>query len=58
MMVRMLTVAGGATAGAYLPSLALKRVIKRRQNFIRRQLPDALDLLVICAEAGLSLDAG
>jgi tight adherence protein C len=57
-MARMLAAAGGATAGAYMPVFVLRRLIKRRQKFIRLQLPDALDLLVICAEAGLSLDAG
>jgi tight adherence protein C len=56
-MARMLAAAGGATAGAYLPVFVLKRIIKRRQKFLTRQLPDALDLLVICSEAGLSLDA-
>jgi tight adherence protein C len=56
-MVRILSIAGAATAGAYVPILVLRRLIKRRQNFLRRQLPDGLDLLVICAEAGLSLDA-
>jgi tight adherence protein C len=58
LMGRMLGMAAGATAGAYVPVFVLRRLIKRRQNLIRRQLPDALDLLVICAEAGLSLDAG
>jgi tight adherence protein C len=57
-MVRMMAAVSGAGAGAYAPVLVLRRFIKRRQNLIRRQLPDALDLLVICAEAGLSLDAG
>lgn len=57
MMAKMLAIASGATAGAYVPVFVLRRLIKRRQNAIRRQLPDALDLLVICAEAGLSLDA-
>jgi tight adherence protein C len=46
----------GAVAGAYGPSLALGNMIKRRQKKIQKALPDALDLLVICAEAGLSLD--
>jgi tight adherence protein C len=56
-MMRLTTTFGSAFAGTYLPLLVLRRIIKRRQLHIRRQLPDALDLLVICAEAGLSLDA-
>jgi tight adherence protein C len=39
-----------------LPKLLLFRMIKRRQTKIRLSLPDALDLLVICVEAGLGLD--
>jgi tight adherence protein C len=58
LMMRLITIVGAAAVGAYTPLLILRRLISRRQNFIRRQLPDALDLLVICAEAGLSLDAG
>jgi tight adherence protein C len=42
--------------GFMLPRFVLKRMIKRRQNTLRLALPDALDLLVICVEAGLSLD--
>jgi len=40
------------------PSFWLDRQIKKRQAKIRRGLPDVLDLLVICIEAGLSLDQG
>lgn len=57
MMYRLLATSMAAIAGAYLPSLVLGRLIARRQGKIRMQLPDALDLLVICAEAGLGLDA-
>jgi tight adherence protein C len=46
----------GIALGAYAPSLCLRHAIKRRQRKIQRSLPDALDLLVISAEAGLSLD--
>lgn len=42
--------------GYLAPDFWLGRKIKRRQNMIRRGLPDVLDLLVICIEAGLSLD--
>jgi tight adherence protein C len=40
------------------PDFWLGRMIKKRQSKIRRGLPDVLDLLVICIEAGLSLDQG
>jgi tight adherence protein C len=40
------------------PDFWLGRMIKKRQAKIRRGLPDVLDLLVICIEAGLSLDQG
>src|SRR5579871_6736163 len=42
--------------GFILPRFLLKRMIKERQNRIRIGLPDALDLTVICVEAGLALD--
>lgn len=42
--------------GLILPRFALKRMIKARQHRIRLGLADALDLTVICVEAGLSLD--
>lgn len=42
--------------GFLLPDFWLGRRIKKRQAAIRRGLPDVLDLLVICIEAGLSLD--
>ena len=39
-----------------VPDMWLKMKIKKRRERIRRSLPDALDLLVICVEAGLGLD--
>lgn len=39
------------------PELYLKNTAKKRTDAIRKGLPDALDLLVICAEAGLTVDA-
>lgn len=42
--------------GLILPRFVLKRMIKARQHRIRLGLADALDLTVICVEAGLSLD--
>jgi len=42
--------------GFFIPRLFLKRMIRNRQRRIRIGLPDALDLTVICIEAGLALD--
>jgi tight adherence protein C len=47
----------GALVGFYLPVLQLNSKIKKRQDNIIKALPDALDLLVICVEAGLGFDA-
>ncbi len=44
--------------GMHLPSLFLKNKITRRQLSIRRAFPDALDLLLICVESGMSIEAG
>jgi tight adherence protein C len=46
-----------AIAGYLLPRFWLERTIKRRGLLLRRALPDALDLLVVCSEAGLGLGA-
>jgi tight adherence protein C len=40
------------------PDIVLKRLARRRQDRLRRALPDAMDLLVVCSEAGLGLGAG
>jgi tight adherence protein C len=46
-----------ATIGTYLPNLLLRNAIARRQNEIFQAFPDALDLMTICVEAGLGIDA-
>jgi len=46
----------GAIAGSLAPEFALKQKAASRRSEIVRNLPDALDLMVICTEAGLSLD--
>ena len=46
----------GVLIGFFGPDLILGNLISRRQDSIRRALPDALDLLVICMEAGLGVD--
>ncbi len=48
---------GAMMAGAYLPSLMLTNAIQKRQFAVSRAFPDALDLMVICVDAGLSVEA-
>lgn len=50
-------IAGAAFGGFYLPHLMLSSRITNRQKEIRKAMPDALDLLTICVEAGLGFDA-
>jgi tight adherence protein C len=46
-----------ALIGSKLPEFVLKKIRDKRLEAIRKALPDALDMLVICAEAGLASDA-
>jgi tight adherence protein C len=46
-----------ALLGFFFPQLWLQSIINRRQHSVRKAMPDALDLLTICVEAGLGFDA-
>ena len=48
---------GAAGVAFIIPRALLDRKVRLRQERIRRSLPDALDLMVVCVEAGVSLDA-
>lgn len=54
----ILLMAMAAAMGLYLPGLVLGFLKSARQKEIFLTLPDALDLLVVCVESGLGLDAG
>ena len=58
-LIRSNTVFWALSLGAVfylIPDMWLRMMIKKRRERIRKSLPDALDLLVICVEAGLGLD--
>jgi tight adherence protein C len=52
----MLVVLAGA-AGVIGPKAALDRMVGKRRDRIRKAIPDSLDLLVVCVEAGIGLDS-
>jgi tight adherence protein C len=54
--IRVAVLLGALMLGWRLPDFILSRLAARRRLNLEQGLPDALDLLVICAEAGLSLD--
>jgi len=54
---RFLGFAGAVILGYKGPEIYLKNMATKRTDAVRKALPDALDLLVICAEAGLTVDA-
>ncbi|TAN72754.1 MAG: type II secretion system F family protein [Magnetospirillum sp.] len=56
-MNRALILIGAMAVGAYLPQLMLTNAIQKRQFAVARAFPDALDLMVICVDAGLSVES-
>jgi tight adherence protein C len=56
-MVRLLTIIGVAYLGFYAPNIFISNKIGKRQKSIRRAWPDALDLMLICVESGVSIEA-
>ena len=47
----------GAYVGFYLPNIFISNLILRRQKSIKRVFPDSLDLLLICVQAGMSVES-
>jgi Flp pilus assembly protein TadC len=47
---------GAGLLGAYLPNLLLKNTTTKRQFSIKRAWPDCLDLMLLCVEAGMSME--
>ena len=55
-MAKILISMVSGVAGLYLPNMAIKNMIGKRQLSITRAWPDSLDLLLICVESGMSLE--
>jgi tight adherence protein C len=55
--VKLMIAFGAAGAGFYLPDVFVSNITQKRQQSIMRAFPDALDLMLICVEAGMSIEA-
>jgi tight adherence protein C len=56
LLMRLVGIGVGILAGFRLPDYYIARRVRFRQKKLRKGLPDALDLIVVCAEAGLTID--
>ena len=56
-LMKVAAAIGAAYVGLKLPELYVKNAIDKRQASIKRSFPDALDLLLICVESGMSVEA-
>lgn len=56
-MIRVAATVGGLTLGYYAPNVYITNVAQKRRESIMIAFPDALDLLLICVESGMSIEA-
>jgi len=56
-LTKFLAAVAGAGLGFYVPDLFVGNMIQRRQQSIMRGFPDALDLMLICVESGMSIES-
>ena len=56
-MIKLLMAIGAAFAGFYLPNVFIENLSQKRQQAIKQAFPDALDMLLICVQSGMSVEA-
>lgn len=56
-LMRLLIALGVGYFGFYLPNMFVANLVQRRQQSIKKAFPDALDLLLICVQSGMSIEA-
>jgi tight adherence protein C len=57
LMMKLCAAFAGALLGYYLPDIFVSNITTRRQQSIMRAFPDALDLMLICVESGMSIES-
>ncbi len=56
-MIRFLMAVGAGFVGFYLPNVFIENLAQKRQTSIKQSFPDALDMLLICVQSGMSVEA-
>ena len=56
-MVKVVGAAGIGYFGYYLPNMFLENIVQRRQQSLKQAFPDSLDMLLICVQSGMSVEA-
>jgi tight adherence protein C len=56
-LIKLLIALGAAFVGSYLPNVFVENLAQKRQQAIRIVFPDALDMLLICVQSGMSVEA-
>jgi tight adherence protein C len=56
-MIKIMMALGAAFIGSYLPNVFVENLVQKRQQAIKEVFPDALDMLLICVQAGMSVEA-
>ncbi|MEO0618624.1 MAG: type II secretion system F family protein [Pseudomonadota bacterium] len=56
-LIKLAISLGAGYVGLYLPTVFVKNIIQKRQDSVSKAFPDALDLLLICVQSGMSIEA-
>jgi tight adherence protein C len=56
-LIKLMMALGAAFVGSYLPNLFVENLVQKRQQSIKAVFPDALDMLLICVQSGMSVEA-
>lgn len=56
-LIKFLMGVGGGFLGFYIPNVVIENIAQKRQQSIKQSFPDALDMLLICVQSGMSIEA-
>ena len=56
-LIKLMMALGAAFVGSYLPNLFIENLVQKRQHSIKVVFPDGLDMLLICVQSGMSVEA-